>query len=99
MTNYDKSIIVEMLKKEKFNYSDYYGFDHFWKEYGMYIIGVDIDKDERGKYYITMDISYDENDTTVHIEPTIFGDISASSLKSIIHTYYFLIDEIYNAMK
>ena len=100
MTNYDKSLLVKVLKSEKFHKSDYYDYlEHYWKDFGMYTIGIDIDKDERGKYYIVIDVSYDENNTTVHIEPTIFYYISPQSLKSLINTYKFFIDEIYNAME
>lgn len=100
MTNYDVKLIRDYLTKNKFNKQSYRNdyLEYYWKEFGMYIIGIYIDKDKYGNY-ITMDISYDENDKTVHIEPIIFYDISVGTLKGLINTYKFLINEIYNAME
>lgn len=99
MTNYEIKQIRDFLIKNKFHKQDYVDYmEYYWKEFGMYIIGIYIDKDKYG-YYINIDISYDENDKTVHIEPTVFYDISVRSLQSLINTYKFLINEIYNAME
>lgn len=99
MTNYEIKQIRDFLIKNKFYKQDYIDYmEYYWKEFGMYIIGIYIDKDEYG-YYINIDISYDENDKTVHIEPIVFYDISVSTLKGLINTYKFLINEIYNAME
>lgn len=99
MTKYEINQIRDFLIKNKFYKQDYVDYmEYYWKEFGMYIIGIYIDKDKYG-YYINIDISYDENDKTVHIEPTVFYDISVRSLQSLINTYKFLINEIYNAME
>lgn len=101
MTKYDIKILTDFLEKRGFNKSNYKHTDliNYWKDYGMYIITVLIDRDNRGKYYLTIDISYDENNTTVHTEPILFDSIGVSSLRAIIDTYAFLIKEIYNAME